>query len=77
MMVMVTVLFISVIFFFPPYSLQLIRRLCVYQVISSITLELFSMAQGSICQHVLYLCQKSPVVLIKMQILKFHPDPQG
>lgn len=36
------------------------------------------MAQGSISQHVLCgpFATKSPVVLIKMQILKFYPDPQ-
>lgn len=37
------------------------------------------MAQGSISQHVLHgpFASKSPVVLIKMQILKFCLDPQA
>lgn len=72
---------LSVTFTPPPtphhtgYVSQLTVQLCVYQEIFS---ELFSRAQGSISQHVLHgpFASKSPVVLTKMQILNFPPDPE-
>lgn len=70
------------LFFFFPFTgfiLQFIARLCVYQeTFFPNILELFSMAQGSFSQHVLLgpFASKSPVVLIKMQILNIPLDPK-
>lgn len=78
-MMMMIVLFTGVIFSSAPrlcftnYS----KTLCLPRDLLSYYLRVIFHGSRQYLFHMLHLHQKSSPVLIKMQILEFHPDPQG